>query len=159
MWRSPRLPLVFWLVRTLVHIVTFLLAGVVFNMAQVLGLVLIFFRYFSGIDLSGWTFLSFSLTLLGIGGLNLRLISKRRRIMRLSLFFILVRSLVMLLLMNVILILLDQRLIYFWALGIDFPSSGGWLEAGFCFCINNLLYHLVPHIQVLPLIVQLSSNR
>ena len=149
------MPLVFWLVRLFVCIVTFLLADVILNIAQVLSFVLIFFCYLGGVNLSSWITspLLFSLTFLGVEGLGLRLISRRRWIVGLSLFFVLVGSLVTLLPIDIILVLLDQRSVFFWAHGIDFPSPGGWLEAGFCFYINNPLYRFILHIQVSPSIV------
>ena len=50
MWRLLRFPLVFWLVKTLVLVVIFLLAGVALNVAQVLGLVFFFLDYLGSID-------------------------------------------------------------------------------------------------------------
>ena len=103
------MPLVFWLVKTLVCIVTFLLAGVTLDMAQVLGLVFILLCYRGGINPSnGITSpLPFSLTFLGVGGLGLRLISERRRIVRFSLFFVPIGSFVALLPISIILVLLN----------------------------------------------------
>ena len=155
MWRLPRLPLVFWLVRALVHIMIFLLIDVALDMAQVLGLILIFLCYLGGIDSNGWltSFLSFFLMFLRVGSLGLRLISERRRIIGISLFFIPIRSLVVLLLIGVVFVLFDQRLIFFWISEIDFPSPERWLKAGLCFYINSFFYHFVPRFQILPLIV------
>ena len=60
------------------------------------------------------------------GGLGLSLINKRR-IVRLSLIFGLVISLITVLPINIIFIFFDQQLIFFRALGIDFSSPKGWL--------------------------------
>ena len=105
------------------------------------------------------SFSPFSLTFFRVGGLGLRLISGKRRIMGLGLFLISIESFVALLPISVILVLFDPRFISFWAPEIDFSCPGKWLEAGLCFYINSLLYHLVLRIQILPLIAQLSSNR
>ena len=54
MWKLTRSPLVFWLIKIFVGIVTFLLVDVVFNVAQVLGIVFafVFFYHFDNIDLN-----------------------------------------------------------------------------------------------------------
>ena len=66
---------------------TFLFAGIIFDVAQVLGLILVFFCYLGGVNTSGGkASLLISLTLLK--GLGLRLISRRGG-MRLSLIFVL----------------------------------------------------------------------
>ena len=129
-------------------------------MAQVFSLFFIFFCYFSDIESRSWITSSFfSLALFRAGDPGLRLISKKRKVVGLSLFFVSIGSLIMLLLIDVVFVFLDRGPVCFWAPKIDFSSSGGWLEACFCFCIDSLLYHLVPHIQVLPSVIQLSSNR
>ena len=130
-------------------------------MAQVLGFVFIFLCYLSGINSNSWMTspLPFSLMFLRVGGLGLRLISGKQRIVGLSLFLVPIGNLITLFSIGVVFVLLDQWFISFWAPGIDFLSPGGWLEAGFCFYIDSFLYHLVLCIQVLPLIVQLSLNR
>ena len=92
------------------------------------------------------TSLPYFLMLFRAGGLSLRLINGRRKVVRLSLFFVSVDNLIALLSIGVVFVFLDQQPISFWALGIDFPSSKGWLEACFYFYINSLLYHLVLHI-------------
>ena len=106
---------------------TFLFTGVALDMAQVLGLVLIFLYNLGGINPNSWviSLLSFFLTFLGVGGLGLRLISRRRWIVRLSFFFVPVKSLVMLLPIGIIFFFFDQKLISFWIPGIDLLSSGG----------------------------------
>ena len=85
---------------------TFLLAGVTLDVAQVLSLDLILFCYLSGIDPSGWITLPNSMTLVFLEGLGLRLISKRRQ-MRLSLFFVLIGSLIAMLPIGVVLVFFD----------------------------------------------------
>ena len=90
MWRLPRPPLVFWFFGSFTHIITFLLAGIILDMAQVLGLILVFLYYLGGVDFNGWgTSLSISLTLLG--SLGRRLISGRRGIavLPIDVFFVL----------------------------------------------------------------------
>ena len=105
---------------------TFLFAGVALDIAQILGFILIFLYYLGGINPSGWmTSLSTFLALFRIESLGLRLISKKRRVVGLSLFFILVGSLITMLPIGVIFIFFDQRLVFFWALGIDFLDLGG----------------------------------
>ena len=94
----------------------------------------------------------FFLTLLRVGGLGLRLISGKKRVVGLSFFFVTISNLIALLLINIVLIFFDKQPISFWALEIDLPSLRGWLETWLCFCINSL-YHLVSRIQVSPSIV------
>ena len=53
LWRLLRLPLVFWFVRTLVRVVTFLITGVALNVAQVLGLVFLLLDYLGYINPGG----------------------------------------------------------------------------------------------------------
>ena len=156
----PKLPLVFWFFRVFICIMTFLLVGVTLNITQVLSLVLIFLRYFSGIDSSGWmislpTFLAF----LGVRSLGLRLISRRRRVVGLCLFFIIIKSLIVLLSAGIVFVFLNQQLIYFWAPGIDLSSPGRLLKAYFCCCIDSFFYYFILDILVFSLIVQLCSNK
>ena len=135
---------------------TFLLIGVTLDMAQVLGLVFVLFYYLSCIDPSGWITSPTSMTLVFLGSLGFRLIS-RRQWMGLSLFFIL-GSLIAVLPIGVVLVFLDQRLMSFGVSRVDFSNHGVWLEAGFYFYINSLLYHFFSRIQVLSSIIHLSSN-
>ena len=136
---------------------TFLLAGVTLDVAQVLGLVLILLCYLSGINPNGWMTSPTSMTLIFLGGLDLKLISGRQQ-MGLNLFFVLVRSLIAMLLISVVFVFLDRRPISFRASGVNFPNHGVWLEAGLCFYINNLFHHFFSCIQLLSLIIHLSSN-
>ena len=69
--------------------------------------------------------LPISLTFFGIGGLGLRPISRKKRVVELSLFFVPIRSLIAVLSIDLILIFLNRQLVFFWILGIDFPSLGG----------------------------------
>ncbi len=74
--------------------VTLLVAGVTFDMAQVLWrLVLIFLHYLGSIDLSDWM-VSLTTALIFLGGLGLRLISGGRGIVKLSLVFVFIEGLV-----------------------------------------------------------------
>ena len=132
----------------LVCIMIFLFASVAFDMAQIFGLVLIFFCYLDGVYPNGWmtSFLPFSLTFLGVGSLALRLISGKQRIIGLSLLLVSIGNLVALLPIGIVLVLFDQQPISFRVPEIDFLSPGGGLEAGFCFYINNFLFDLVPYI-------------
>ncbi len=89
-WRSPRPPLVFWLVWTLGSIVAFLVTGVALNVAQVLRY-LVLFRYLGSIDPGGWmasSMASPAIALVFLGSLGLRLISGGG-VVRLSLVFVL----------------------------------------------------------------------
>ena len=156
MWRLLRPPLVFWLFGALICIITFLLTGIALDMAQVLGLVLVLFCYLSCIDFSSWMTSPTSMTLVFLGGLGLRLISGKRQ-MGLSLFFIL-GSLIAVLSIGVVFVFFDRRPISFRVPGVDFPNHGVWLKASLCFYIDNLLHHFFLHVQVLSLIIYLSSN-
>ena len=73
----PRLPLDFWLVKTLVSIVTFLLVRIALDVAQVCDLILFLLDYLGSIDLGGWTF-SLLASMMFFGVLGLRLISNSR---------------------------------------------------------------------------------
>ena len=66
---------------------TFLLAGITLNVAQVLGFIFVFLCCLGGVDPSGWR-TSSSIFLLLFGGLGRRLISGRRST-RLSFVFVL----------------------------------------------------------------------
>lgn len=77
-------------------------------MAQVLSLVLILLYYLGGIDSNGWMVpLPSFLALQRARGLGLRLISGRRRVVGVSLFFVSVGSPIALFPMSVVLIFLD----------------------------------------------------
>ena len=137
---------------------TFLLASVIFNITQVLSLVLVLFCYFSSIDSNDGMTLPIFITLVFLEGLGLSLISKRWQ-MGFSLFFIFVKNLIAVLLIDVVIVFFDWQLMFFQALEVDFPNQQVWLEAGFCFYINSLLYHFFQYIQVLSSIIHLSSNK
>ena len=118
----------FWFFKAFVYIMIFLFANVVFDMAQVLGLILILFCYLSDIDLNGWmTSSPFFLAFFRAENLNLRLISKRKRIIKLSLFFVPIDSLIALLLIGVVFVFFDQRLYFFEYQKLIFlVSKDGW---------------------------------
>ncbi len=80
-------------------------------MAQVLSLIFVFFYYLSGIDLSSWM-TSLTTTLIFLGDLGQNLISERR-IVGLSLVFVLVEKLIAILLIGIFLVFLPRRLISF----------------------------------------------
>lgn len=72
-------------------IVAFLLISIVLDVTQVLGLIFIFFYYLGKIDLSDWKASSLAfMTSLFLGSLGPRLNISRKRIMGLSLVFILI---------------------------------------------------------------------
>ncbi len=104
---------------------TLLMTCVTFNMAQVFWrLVLILLCYLRSIDSSGW--MAFSTTaLVFLGGLGLRLISRRGGL-RLSLVFIL-GSFIARLPIDILLIFFSRRAMIFWAPGINFLNIEGWL--------------------------------
>ncbi len=154
MWRLPRPILVLWLFRAPVCIMTFLLAGIILDMAQVPDLVFILLYDLGGIDPNRWIIsLPFFLAFFGVRGLGLRLISGRQRVMGLSLFFVPIKSLIALFLIGIVLVFLYQRPVSFQTPEINLPRPGEWLEADLCFCINVFLYYCISRIQVLPSIV------
>lgn len=111
-----RLPLGFWLFRTLVDIVTFLFADITLNVTQVLDLILIFFCNLGSINPYSWVTLTASFmafVILGAQKLWLTYINSRE-IVELSLVSIAI------LLIGFVLVILG-RFVAFWALGIDFP--------------------------------------
>ncbi len=157
-WRSLRPLLVFWLFRIFVSIVTFLLAGIAPDVAQVLSFIFVFLCYLDSIDPSGWMASSTTfMTLIFLGSLALRLIS-RRKIMGLSLIFVIIRNLIPVLLIGIVLVFFDRRPIVSRAPKVDLLSLGGWLEAGLYFYIDGLLYYFVLYVQVSFLIVQLGLD-
>ena len=103
---------------------TFLSIGITVDVAHVLGLILVFLCYFDGIDPGSLKKASPPIFLIFFGGLGLRLISGKR-VMRLSLFFVLAESLIAILLIGMFLVLFDQQAMAFWAFGIDFPNVEG----------------------------------
>ena len=91
-------------------------------MAQVLGLVFLFFDYLNGIYFSGWTIVSLtSMIFFGV----LRLISGRKG-MRLS-FFPILGSLIAMLPLGVFFVLFGQWTVALWATEINLPNLGGGL--------------------------------
>ncbi len=123
MWRSLRPPLVFWLVWALGSIVTFLVTGVIFDMAQVLWH-LVLLRYLDSIEPGGWMASMASLTtaIVFLGSLGLRLISGDGGVVGLSLVFIL-GGLILGLPLGVF--FLCRQMMTFWAPGINFPNVEG----------------------------------
>ena len=103
---------------------TFLLIGVVVNVAQIRDLIFFFFDKLGGINPGGWTISSLvSMTFFEL--LGLRLISSRRG-PGLRLFPI-VGGVITVLLLNVLLVLLGQWMMPFRAYGIDLLKVKGEL--------------------------------
>lgn len=96
MWRFPRPPLVLWLVGVLVGIVVFWFTSVAFDMAQILGFILVISYDLSSIDISSWIASSTaSLIFIFFGDLDLRLTINRKKVIGLSFIFVLVPILVL----------------------------------------------------------------
>ena len=127
--------------KTLVYVVTFLFAGVTFDVAQVLGLVFLLLDYLSGINPDSLTIsLLASVTFFGV----LKLISDRRG-MGLS-FFLIRGRFVAMLLFSILFDLFGRRTVDFRAFGIDLPDVKGGLQVGFCLCIICFFYHFFPRV-------------
>ncbi len=103
---------------------TFLMIGVGLDVAQVLWR-LVLLCYLGSIDPSGWM-ASSTTALVFLGGLSLRLISGGRGVVGLSLVFVL-GGFILELLVDVLLVSFRQRVMAFWALGIDVPNVEGRL--------------------------------
>ena len=84
---------------------TFLFAGITLDVTQVLGFILVLFCYLGNINPSGWK-ASLPISLMLLGDLALRLISGRE-VMGLSLFFVLVGSIIAVLPIGILLVLFD----------------------------------------------------
>ncbi len=138
MWRLPRPPLVFWLVWTLGGIVTFLVAGVVINMAQVL-LRLVFFRYLISVDPGGWM-ASPTTTLIFLEGRGLSLVSEGRGVVGLSLVFVL-GGFILGLPVGVLHVFFRRRTMAFRAPSINVPNVEGRLQVSLGLCITRLLHN------------------
>ncbi len=142
-WRSPRPPLVFWLIWVLSSIVTFLIIGIIFDMAHVLWC-LILLWYIGSIELRDWT--AFPMTALAfLVGLDLTLISGGRRI-GLSLIFVFIGRLVTRLSIGIIFVLFRWRAMAFWIPRIDVPKLKRRLQVSLYLFITCLLYHFLPCI-------------
>lgn len=136
-----------------------LFASIIFDIAQVLSFLFIFFCYLSNIDPNSWiTSLIVSMMVVFLRSLGLRLIS-RRRIMRLSIVLIFVFISIPVFLIGVILVFFDWQPISFWAPRINLSNLGKWLQAGLCSYIDSFFYYFILYIQVLSSIVQLSLYR
>lgn len=133
---------------------TLLLAGIVLDITQILGLVFILFCFLNDIDFSG-QMTSPTTVFVFFEGLSLGLISKRR-IMGPNLIF---QSLILMFSIGFVLVFFDQQLISPQVSKTNLLCPGKQLEVGFYFYINNIFYHLIPHIQIPLLIIQLSLNR
>ena len=120
---------------------TFLFVGITLDVAQILGFIIVFLCYLSGVDPIGWR-VSLSIPLMLLGGLGLRLIT-RKGVMRLSLFLALFGSLVAMLPIGIFLGFFDQQAITFWVFGIDLPNIKWGLEVSFSLCISGLFHHFV----------------
>ena len=121
-WRLLKPPLVFWLLKVLIGINSFLLTGIIFDMAQIFGLIFIFFNHLSHIDPSGGMASSTAFTMfVFLRSLGLRLTDSRWEIIGLSLIFVPILAF----LMNIVLVFLGQQPIAFWALRVDLSSLKG----------------------------------
>ena len=155
-WKLPRPPPVFWFFESFVSIMSLLLAGIILDMAQVLGLILIFFGHLGSIHSSGWMISSItSMTFVFFRNLGLRLIISRWGVMGLSFIFVLVSIFPI----SIIFVFFGQWPAACWALKVDLSNLGEWLKTSLGFYINNLLYHFFPQIQVMSSIIQLGSNK
>ena len=92
MWKFLRPPLVFCLFGTLICIMTFLFADIVFDIIQILAFVLVFLGNLNGINFSSWiALLTASMTFIFLKSLSLRLIYiSRQRVVILSFVFVFV---------------------------------------------------------------------
>ena len=92
----------------------FRFASVAIDMAQLLGLVFILLCYLGSSDPRSWIASSpLFLELFGDRSLSLRLISKRRRVVVLSFFFVPIGVLIELLSMDIVIVFFHPRLISF----------------------------------------------
>ena len=122
---------------------TFLLAGITLDVAQVLGLVIFLLDSLDAIDLAGWM-ISSLVSVAFFGVLGLRLISSR--IGMGPSFFLILRSFITVLTLAVSFVLLGQQRVALRALRIDLPNVRGGLQVGFCFYITCLLHHFFPQV-------------
>ncbi len=122
---------------------TFLMTGVIVDMAQVFGR-LVLFCYLGSIDPSGWM-ASPTTALVFLGGLSLRLISGGGRAVGLSLLFVL-GGLILGLPVGVLLVFFGQRAMALRASDINVPNVEGRLQVSLCFCITCLLQNFLPAI-------------
>lgn len=126
---------------------TFLLLGIILNIAQVLGLILIFvfFSNLNSIDSSNKVVFStiFILVFVFLRGLKLTYISRKKILNRLILI-----SIFPMIPISFIFMVFDW-FIALWIPKIDFYCSWGWLKAYFYFCNNSFLYHFVLQIRVM----------
>lgn len=136
-------PILFWLFKILVNVVTLLLTGIIFDMAHVLAFILIFLYNLSDIDSSDWItslvifFMEF--VFLESLGLKLTLISSRKILV----WFILIS--ILMLFIGFIFIFLSYSTA-FWIPGVNFAYFWGWLEAYLCFYIDCFFYYFFPQI-------------
>ncbi len=106
--------------RTIISIVTFLFAGIVLNVTQVFGFILVLFCNLGGVNLSSWVTLTTSLVaFVFLGGLDLDLrltCINRREIVGLSLVLILILPI------GFIFVLSDWSVVL-WVLKVDLPCT------------------------------------
>ncbi len=84
-------------------------------------------------------------TLVLLGSLSRRLISRSGRIVGLSLVFVL-GGLILRLQVGVLLVFFGRRAVALWAPGIDVPNVEGRLQVSICLCITCLLNNFLPAI-------------
>lgn len=130
-----------------------LVTDVTLDMTQVL-CCLIFLYHLGKNDPS--SYISFSMTtLIFLGDLDLRLISRNRKI-RLSLIYI--KGLVTRLLISIHFILFHWWAMAFWALGFNVSNIEQRLQISLCLYIIYFFYYFLPYIIVSSLMIQLGSN-
>ena len=126
MWRLPRLPLVFWLIKILINIIVFLFVDIKLSLAQVLSFILIFLAHFSEVDLNGsmTSSMIFLIIFLFFESLSLELTYINRRAI-VGLNFILVPILI--LSISLVFIFICSRFIVLQTFKVDFLSLNGSL--------------------------------
>ncbi len=105
-WRSSRPSLVFSLFKALVCIVTLLLISISLDVAQIVSFILVLLCYLSSIDLSDWMASSMTSMLVFLESLDLKLISGRRIVWLILVFW----SFILVLLIDVVFVFLTDGL-------------------------------------------------
>lgn len=144
--RSLILLLAFWLLRTFVSIMTFLLTNIIFDVSQVFGLILVFCSNLSGIDsnylmaLSTISLMIFLLVFFGSLGLRLIGIINRNKILD-RLTFISIS-------------MISISIVFFWLI---YSLLDTWSQ--FSLLLIVVRHHFFPQIQMMSLNNQLCLNR
>ncbi len=124
----------------------FLVAGIVLDVAQVLGR-LILFCYLGSIDPGGWmaSMASPTTALIFLESLGLRLISGGGGAVGFSLVFVL-RGLILGLPVGILFVFFGRRAMALQVSGIDVPNVEGRLQVSLYFYITCLLHNFLPTI-------------